>query len=164
MNIRNVTASDYNVISPLLNEWWGGRNVSNMLPKLFFDHFNNTSFAYEKDGHILGFLIGFLSQSETDTAYIHFVGVHPEHRHLHIGRQLYHEFFNMVKKNNRQIVRAVTSPVNKGSIAYHTKMGFDIEKGDKEVDGVSVFSNYDGPNQDRVLFVKSLKGELQQGI
>jgi hypothetical protein len=36
-------------------------------------------------------------------------------------------------------------------------MGFEIEKnGDKEMDGVSVYTDYDGPNQDRVLFVKKL--------
>nr|WP_156289520.1 GNAT family N-acetyltransferase [Oceanobacillus salinisoli] len=131
--------------------------MSDMLPKLFFDHFNNTSFIAEKDGQIIGFLIGFLSQSHTDVAYIHIVGVSPDHRKSQIGKQLYNKFFNVVKKNNRNVVRAVTSPVNKISIAYHTKMGFNIENGDKEVDGVSVHSNYDGPNQDRVLFVKKVK-------
>jgi predicted GNAT superfamily acetyltransferase len=154
VEIRNVKSSDYYVISPLINVWWGGRQMSDMLPKLFFDHFNNTSFIAEKDGQIIAFLIGFLSQSDTDVAYIHFVGVNPDHRKNQIGKQLYNEFFNVVKKNKRNVVRAVTSPVNKVSIAYHTKMGFHIEKGDKEVDGVSVFSDYDGPNQDRVLFVK----------
>ncbi|MCK6208700.1 GNAT family N-acetyltransferase [Bacillus infantis] len=156
MEIRNVKSFDYYVISPLINEWWGGRQMSNMLPKLFFDHFNHTSFIAEKDGQIIGFLIGFLSQSNTDAAYIHFIGVDPEYRKNHIGKQLYNEFFNMVKKNNRSVVRAVTSPVNKVSIAYHTKMGFDIENGDKELDGVPVFSDYDGPNEDRVLFVKRM--------
>lgn len=37
--------------------------------------------------------------------------------------------FNVVKQNDRNIVRCVTSPVNKVSIAYHIKMGFEIEKG-----------------------------------
>ncbi|MGM0834710.1 MAG: N-acetyltransferase family protein [Bacillota bacterium] len=156
MEIRNVKSSDFYNISPLINEWWGGRQMSDMLPKLFFNHFNNTSFIAEKDRQIIGFLIGFLTQSDKDGAYIHFVGVSPEHRKTQIGRHLYNEFFNVVKKNNRNVVRAVTTPVNKVSIAYHTKMGFEIEKGDKEVDGVSVFSNYDGPDQDRVLFVKRL--------
>ena len=156
MEIRNVKSSDYNVISPLINEWWGGRQMSDMLPKLFFVHFNNTSFIAEKDGEIVGFLIGFLSQSNSDVAYIHFVGVNPEYRKNQIGKQLYNEFFNVVIKNNRNIIRAVTSPVNKVSIAYHTKMGFNIETGDKEVDGVSVFSDYDGVIQDRVLFVKKV--------
>lgn len=156
MEIRNVKSSDYYIISPLINDWWGGRQMSDMLPKLFFDHFNNTSFIAEKDGQIIGFLIGFLSQSNTDVAYIHFVGVNPDFRKKQIGKQLYIEFFRVIKKNNRNVVRAVTSPINKVSIAFHTKMGFHIDKGDKEIDGVPVFADYDGPNQDRVLFAKEV--------
>jgi ribosomal protein S18 acetylase RimI-like enzyme len=156
LQIRNVKSSDYDVISPLINEWWGGRQMSDMLPKLFFVHFKNTSFIAENDGELVGFLIGFLSQSDKDAAYIHFVGVNPDYRKNNIGSQLYHEFFKEIKKNNISVVRAVTSPVNKVSIAYHRKMGFEIEKGDKEVDGVSVFSDYDGLGQDRVLFVKRI--------
>jgi predicted GNAT superfamily acetyltransferase len=156
MEIRLVKGSDYYSISPLINEWWGGRQMSDMLSKLFFDHFTNTSFVAEKEGEILGFLIGFLSQSHSNEAYIHFVGVHPEYRKHNIGKKLYNEFFNEVKQNGRKIVRCVTSPVNKVSIAYHTKMGFEIEEGDKTIDGVSVNTDYDGPNQDRVLFVKEL--------
>lgn len=80
MNIRSVESSDYYIISPLINEWWGGRNMSDMLPKLFFDHFKQTSFIAEEDGRIIGFLIGFLSQSHPKESYIHFVGVHPHWR------------------------------------------------------------------------------------
>lgn len=156
MEIRTVSSSDYYVLSPLINEWWGGRQMSDMLPKLFFDHFNETSFIAEKDGEIIGFLIGFLSQSHSKEAYIHFVGVHPEYRKLNIGKELYNQFFSKVQSEYRKKVRCVTSPVNKTSIAYHTKMGFDIEQGDKIVGDVSVKENYDGPDQDRVLFVKSL--------
>ncbi len=65
-------------------------------------------------------------------------------------------FFNVVKQNNRSIVRCVTSPVNKVSIAYHTKLGFEIEDGDRIIEGLSLNTDYDGPNQDRVLFVKKL--------
>ena len=157
MEFRSVKGSDYYVISPLINAWWGGRQMSDKLPKLFFDHFQNTSFIAEQDRKIIGFLIGFLSQTHPEEAYIHFVGVHPDYRKCGVGRQLYHKFFDVVKKNGRHIVRCVTSPVNKTSIAFHTRMGFAIEKnGDKEVDGVSVYADYDGPNQDRVLFVKKL--------
>ncbi|KKI92865.1 hypothetical protein WQ54_06680 [Bacillus sp. SA1-12] len=156
MKIRSVRGSDYYAISPLINVWWGGRQMSDKLPKLFFDHFTNTSFVAEKDGEIIGFLIGFLSQSHPHEAYIHFVGVHPDYRKHHIGKTLYNEFFNEVKQTGRKIVRCVTSPVNKVSIAYHTKMGFKMEAGDKTIDGVPVFTDYDGPNQDRVLFVKQL--------
>ncbi|WP_347940567.1 GNAT family N-acetyltransferase [Peribacillus simplex] len=156
MEIRSVKGSDYYEISPLINEWWGGRQMSDMLPKLFFDHFTNTSLIAEKEGKIVGFLIGILSQSQSDEAYIHFVGVHPEYRKNDIGRHLYNQFFNVVHQNGRIIVRCVTSPVNKSSIAYHLKMGFEMEEGDKLIDGASVHSDYDGLNQDRVLFMKQL--------
>ncbi|WP_057762016.1 GNAT family N-acetyltransferase [Cytobacillus praedii] len=156
MEIRSVKVSDYYVISPLINVWWGGRNMSDMLPKLFFKHFTQTSFIAENDGKLVGFLIGFLSQTHSNEAYIHFVGVHPEYRKLNIGKHLYKKFFKVVKQNNRSMVRCVTSPVNKGSIAFHTKMGFEIEDGDRIIDDLSINTDYDGPNQDRVLFVKKL--------
>jgi ribosomal protein S18 acetylase RimI-like enzyme len=156
MEIRSVKSSDYYTISPLINEWWGGRQMADKLPKLFFDHFSDTSFVAEENGEIIGFLIGFLSQTYSNEAYIHFVGVHPEHREKHVGKNLYNHFFEIIKQYNRKIVRCVTSPVNKGSIAYHTKMGFVIDDGDKKLDDVFAHTNYDGPNQDRVLFVKKL--------
>jgi ribosomal protein S18 acetylase RimI-like enzyme len=143
MTVRLVKGSDYYILSPLINEWWNGRQMSDLLPKLFFDHFKNTSFIVEEEGEIIGFLIGFLSQSYSNEAYIHFVGIHPQHRGKGIGRHLYNQFFDVIKQNGRNIVRCVTSPVNKASIAYHTKMGFEIEQGNKD-------------NQDKVLFVKCL--------
>ncbi|QOR68137.1 GNAT family N-acetyltransferase [Cytobacillus suaedae] len=156
MEIRFVKSSDYYSISPLINDWWGGRQMADMLPKLFFDHFSKTSFIAEIDGKIVGFIVGFLSQTYTNESYIHFVGVHPEYRKHQIGRKLYHEFFQVVKANNRSVVRAVTSPVNQASIAYHQKMGFDIEESNHKIEGLSVFLDYDGPAQNRVPFVKKL--------
>lgn len=153
MKIRHIHSNDYVHISPLLNDWWGGRQMADMLPKLFFEHFTETSFIAEKEGEITGFLIGFLSQTHRDEAYIHFVGVHPNHRGERIGEKLYETFFACVKEQDRKVVRSVTSPVNKGSIAFHTKMGFKIEPGDKVKDGVSIHSNYDGKNEDRVRFM-----------
>ncbi|GGH77153.1 ribosomal protein S18 acetylase RimI-like enzyme [Pullulanibacillus pueri] len=156
MTIRLVKSSDYYRLSPLINEWWGERQMSDKLPKLFFDHFNATSFVAEDNGEIIGFLIGFLSQTHSHEAYIHFVGVHPNYRKQGLGKQLYSTFFNKVKGQGRTTVRCITSPVNTSSIAYHTKMGFDIEEGDRKVDGVWVKTDYDGLGQDRVLFLKKL--------
>ncbi|AUS87098.1 GNAT family N-acetyltransferase [Lysinibacillus capsici] len=156
MNIRSVQSSDYYTLSPLINEWWGGRNMSDKLPKLFFDHFTNTSLIMEKDGEIIGFLIGFLSQSKTNEAFIHFVGVHPDYRKQNIAKRLYDVFFHVVKQYHRNIVKCVTSPINEVSIAFHTNLGFRMEKGDKVLDNMSIHSNYGGENQDRVLFYKIL--------
>jgi ribosomal protein S18 acetylase RimI-like enzyme len=156
MHIRNVQPTDYPPIITVLNDWWGGRRMSDMLPKLFFVHFRGTSFIAEDDVQIVGFLIGFFSQTYADEAYIHFVGVHPAHRAKGIGRALYEHFFEVMREHNRSIVRCVTAPINKGSIAFHTRMGFQTEGQEAQMDGIPFDPDYDGVGEHRVLFVKRL--------
>lgn len=157
MNIRAVRTSDYTSVISVLNDWWGGRNMSDMLPKLFFVHFQQTSFIAELDGEMIAFLIGFVSQTNPNEAYIHFIGVHPNHRKTGVAKRLYETFFDTVRKYGCDTVRCVTSPVNATSVAFHTRMGFEIEEGDGELDGVPVHTNYDGRGESRVLFVTSIK-------
>ena len=130
--------------------------MADMLPRLFFKHFKETSFIAEEKEQILGFLVGFKSQTYLEQAYIHFVGIHPEHRGTGIGKSLYSKFFDTVKEKRCTTVHLVTSPANQSSIVFHTKMGFEMEKSDKNIDCVWIYTGYDGPNEDRVLFFKKL--------
>ena len=117
-----------------------------MLPKLFFVHFRQTSFVAEQDGRVVAFLCGFRSQTHDDEAYVHFVGIAPSQRGSGLGRQLYERFFTAVAP--RTVVRAVTSPVNGRSVAFHRALGFEVERVDDD---------YDGQGQARVLLVKRLE-------
>ncbi|MDQ0416683.1 GNAT superfamily N-acetyltransferase [Croceifilum oryzae] len=154
MKIRPVEKSDYYKVISVIDDWWGGRQVADMLPKLFFDHFKDTSFVIDEDHDVLAFLIGFISQSNPQEAYIHFVGVHPDYRKEGLAKKLYEEFFKIVKEKNCRMIHCVTSPINQVSIAFHHKMGFSMVEGNDTVQGVPVHKNYDGRGQDRVLFVK----------
>ena len=156
MRIRHAEPSDYDAIISALNDWWGGRLMSDMLPRLFFVHFRGTSFVAQENGEIIGFLVGFLSQTFAEEAYIHFAGVRPDSRRRGVGRALYERFFEAMKQHGCTLARCVTSPVNKTSIAFHTRIGFQIEPQNKIADGVAIYPNYDGPANDRVLFVKRL--------
>ena len=127
-----------------------------LLPKLFFMHFRPTSFVLEQAGLMRGFLIGFVSDTNPQQSYIHCVGVDPTCRSQGFGRVLYNHFFEVVSGLGCREVYCITSPVNKGSIGFHTRMGFEILAGDTEVDGVAVTSNYDGQGNARVLFRKDL--------
>lgn len=118
-----------------------------MLPKLFFLHFDGTSFVAEDGEDLVGFLVGFLSQTEAEDAYIHFVGVAPERRGEGLGRDLYERFFDEVRAHGRSVVRCVTSPANRESVSFHEALGFEVER---------VVPDYDGPGEDRVLLVKRL--------
>jgi hypothetical protein len=74
VQIRPIRPSDYRPVISVIDDWWGGRHMADMLPRLFFEHFTDTSFAAERDAELIGFLIGFQSQSRPAEAYIHFVG------------------------------------------------------------------------------------------
>jgi ribosomal protein S18 acetylase RimI-like enzyme len=156
VQIRPIRSSDYLTVMAVIDGWWGGRPMADMLPRLFFEHFTDTSFAAERDGELAGFLVGFRSQSRPGEAYIHFVGIHPGERGRGLGRDLYERFFAAVRARGCDRVRAVTSPVNRGSVAFHQRMGFAIEPGVAGPDGIAVAAGYDGEGQDRVRFVKQL--------
>lgn len=156
IRLRNITPEDYALVIRVVDDWWGGRAMHAMLPKLFFVHFRDTSFVAEANGDLVGFLVGFLSPALTDEAYIHFVGVHPDYRKLEVGRALYEQFFDLVRNAGRHRVRCVTSPVNEVSIAFHRSMGFRVNERTDERATVSIYPDYDGPGEDRVLLTKEL--------
>jgi ribosomal protein S18 acetylase RimI-like enzyme len=60
---------------------------------------------------------------------------------------LYEHFFADATAHGRTVVRCVTSPANRDSVAFHEALGFEVER---------VAKDYDGPGEDRVLFVKRL--------
>ncbi len=156
VSIRRLAPGDHAAVIAVLDDWWGGRRMRDMLPRLFFVHFCDTSFVAEQGGGIAGFLVGFASPCRAGEAYVHFVGVHPRHRNNGLGRTLYAHFFDEVRKRGCREVRCVTSPGNQGSIAFHRAMGFQAEHAGTAAPGVPIAYDYDGPGEHRVLFVKTL--------
>ena len=145
--LRAPTESDHARMMEVMVKWWGGRDIRGLLPRLFFQHFNDTSFIIEKHGALIAFLVGFISQSDPRLGYIHFVGVHPEHRRAGLGRALYERFFELARARGAREVHALTAPVNAGSIAFHTRLGFVAS---------AALQDYDGPGDDRVAFNKRI--------
>jgi hypothetical protein len=156
MQTRPLISSDYDRISPVIDQWWGGRPVAHLLPRLFFRHFSNTSFAIDGEDGIQGFLVGFRSQSDPLLAYIHFVGVGPRCRGRGLGRLLYLQFFDAVKAMGCTQVECITSPVNSGSVHFHRAMGFELVDGGLEQNGFPVVVDEAGPGQHRVKFRRHL--------
>jgi predicted GNAT superfamily acetyltransferase len=157
--MRQARTEDHRAIVERVQSWWAdsrtpaqARELSLLLPRLFLQHFATTSLVVEDETGVRAFLVGFHSADAADEAYVHFVGVDPQLRGTGAARGLYTAFFAQAVRAGRRTVRAITSPSNTGSIAFHRAMGFAVEPGDREVDGVSVHSDYDGPGQDRVCF------------
>jgi ribosomal protein S18 acetylase RimI-like enzyme len=146
IRLRTATPADYDAIAAVTEDWWG-RPVRSALPRLFLDHFHATSTVAEAGGELAGFLVGFLSPSLPDAAYIHFVGVHPGWRGRGLARVLYERFFALAAADGRTVVGAVTAPVNAASIAFHTALGFTVS---------DPLPGYDGPGDVKVHFERRL--------
>ena len=143
---RPARPDDYDAIAPVLDAWWG-RPVLGALPRLFLDHFHRSSLVVDGPGGPQAFLVGILSPSEPDRAYIQFVGVSPAARGRGLARQLYEEFFALARGDGRRVVSAVTAPVNAGSVAFHRAMGFSV---------TGPVAGYDGPGHDKFFFEREL--------
>ncbi|MFJ9708146.1 GNAT family N-acetyltransferase [Streptomyces sp. NPDC101234] len=161
--LRRARVSDHGALVGCVHRWWGdsrtpaqAQELSLLLPRLFLQFFSGTSLVLEDGAGIKAFLIGFHAADNDHEAYIHFVGVDPELRGQGTARRLYTAFFRQAAEAGRTEVRAITSPRNAGSIAFHRAMGFTPEAGNREVGGVPVHSDYDGPGQDRVCFRRKL--------
>ena len=76
--ISGLQESDFPHISTNLDKWWGGRNMVPMLPRLWFQDFQSTSFVIRGDDfQPIAFLVGYISQTDKSKAYVHFIGVDP---------------------------------------------------------------------------------------
>jgi ribosomal protein S18 acetylase RimI-like enzyme len=165
-DLRQARVSDHPAIVRCVQTWWGdsrtpeqARELSLLLPRLFMQFFSGTSLVREDEtGAVEAFLVGFYSGDNDREAYIHFVGVDPRLRGRGVARGLYEAFFRQAAEAGRTEVRAITSPGNAGSIAFHRAMGFEFEAGDREIDGVPVHGDYDGLGQARVCFRRRLDG------
>jgi ribosomal protein S18 acetylase RimI-like enzyme len=143
----------------VMPEWWGGRDLRAMVPRVFFEHFRSASLVVEHEDRLVGFLVGFDCGDHPDEAYVHFCGVHPAWRRVGLGRDLYRRFCAGARARGRSVVRAVTAPVNTVSIAFHTGLGFGVVPGEETIDGVSVHREPGPYGEYLVHFALDLSGE-----
>ena len=153
--MRRPVEDDHARIAPLVDEWWGGRSMQDLLPRLFFQHFTGTSMVAESDdGEIAGFVVAFVSQDDPAGGYVPFFGVSPSQRGTGLGTALYECAFKDLRERGCTVVKAVTSPVNTGSLAFHESLGFTRIPDASTHDGV--WRDYDGAGGDRVVLSRPL--------
>ncbi|WP_116247678.1 GNAT family N-acetyltransferase [Nocardiopsis sp. FIRDI 009] len=142
VSIRTARPSDHARIMAVCDDWWG-RPIAGVLPRLFLDHFHASSLTAEAGEELAGFLVGFASPSRPEESYVHFVGVAPEHRRSGLASRLYERFVDAARRQERTVVRAITSPVNERSIAFHRAFGFEV---------TGPHADYEAPGVDRMVF------------
>ena len=159
LRFRRPVESDHPVLVGQVDDWWGGRKMHELLPRLWFQHFTGTSWvAEDADGRLVGFLVGFVSPDRPDEAYIHMVGTSPNHRRTGLGRSLYERFFDDMRGLGVRRVRAVTWPGNQVSVRFHRALGFHPADGPgtQNLYGTPAYPDHDADGDDRVAFSREL--------
>jgi len=160
MVLRRPVPDDHPRVWAVVDEWWGGRRMRALLPRLWLEHFAGTSWIAERavDGRLVGFLVGFVSQDDPAIAYVHMVATDPNRRQAGLGRALYERFFADARARGATRVTAVTWPGNRISVAFHRALGFRVDDGPgtQPLYGTPSHPDHDGEGEDRVVFFREL--------
>ncbi len=121
--------------------FWGDREGPRALHHpMFVIEFGDTAFvARRADGQIV---------APTRDAYVHFVAVRDDARGLGLARRLYETFTEVATARGAGAVKAITSPGNEGSLAFHRALGFTL----------TLVEDYGGAGQARVVMRMVLAG------
>jgi predicted GNAT superfamily acetyltransferase len=127
--------------------FWGDREGPRALHHpMFVIEFADTAFVARRDGEILAYLLGFVAP--TRDAYVHFIAVRDDARGLGLARRLYETFAEVALAQGARALKAITSPENEGSLAFHRALGFTL----------TLVEDYGGAGQARVVMRKVLSG------
>ena len=159
IRFRRPVEADHRFLVDRVDQWWSGRKVHHLLPRLWLRHFTGTSWiAEDASGSIVAFLVGFISPDHPDQAYVHMAATDPNRRGAGLGRAIYERFFDDVRARGVRRVSAITWPGNRVSVGFHRAMGFvpDDGPGTQRLYGTLAYPDYDAEGDDRVVFSRVL--------
>lgn len=145
MRIRGITKADYDYIISVLDQWWGGPAGRRADP-MFFYEFGEHALVAEREGQVIGFLLGVMVAAPAATGYVHLVGIHPDHRRRGVGKRLYEQFTKRCRGAGMKRLKSLAAAGHEGPVRFHESMGF----------GSTEVANYAGPGRSRIVFVKEL--------
>jgi L-amino acid N-acyltransferase YncA len=108
------------------------------------------------DSQIVALLIGFVSKTYPDQAYLHVHNVHSARRGEGFVRLLHGHFFGTAASLGCRTVHGVTALANRNSVDFHHRMGFSLLESDFKIDGVPVAVGDDVKGGNRVIVTKNL--------
>ena len=144
MQTRPLEKTDYDQIVSVIDHWWEGP-TSALAHPIFFYELGRLARVVDDGEEMVGFLLGFVAP-ETNTGYVHLVGIHPEHRRRGVARLLYAAFEDDCRLAGSTRLKAITTLGNEGSVRFHEALGWSVLQTE----------DYAGPGRTRIVFEKSL--------
>jgi GNAT superfamily N-acetyltransferase len=145
MDIRGITKADYDHLVTVLDRWWGGPSGQHAHP-MFFYELGEYALVAERNGEMVGFLLGFITRGNPPTGYIHLVGIHPDYRRRGVGKGLYERFTQTCQDAGVKRLKTISAVGYDSPLAFHRALGFETIED----------PSYAGPGRARVVFIKDL--------
>jgi GNAT superfamily N-acetyltransferase len=152
--ISICTRQDYHQILDELHEFWGARDTRHLHHPFLIHEFGNSAFVIRNGAQVVAYLFGFVSQTEP-VGYVHTVAVRLSARRRGLAQQLFGHFVEFARRQGCKQVKAITTPSNLDSIAFHKSLGMQL-LGEANIDGIPVLPDYAGRGAPRVVFWKSI--------
>lgn len=158
MLVRNVFENDFLAIVDKSKEWGDIVIERDTIYHVLTRHFRSTCFIAEDRERVIGYLLGFRSQTYPEEAYMHLVQVDPALRGHGVGRRLFYQFEAATKAMGCKKIVTTSRPQNKTAAAFYAEMGFKQVQSENmiEVDGVKAIKDYNGPGKHVVLWAKDI--------
>lgn len=157
--IRGAEARDERRVRAALGRDAAGSATCGPPPRLLFEHFGPTGFVAEWRGELVGFLLGFASQTYPGEAHVYAVWVRPDRRRTQLGTALYECFVAAAHEQYCSVVRASAAGSDDAAIAFHQALGFVVEDDDHEADRPLPYGEREA-GEARVGFVRVVTGPL----
>src|SRR5262245_26116438 len=154
MVTRPLAKADYDEIVQVIDRWWGGP-TSALAHPIFFYELGRMARVVESDGHLVGFLFGFVctdpvyvggsagsaasagpapkppvhdgpSAPRAPVGYVHLVGIHPDYRRRGVGKLLYASFEDDCRREGVKELKALTTLGNEASVRFHQALGWSV--------------------------------------
>uniref|UniRef100_UPI003F4950C5 GNAT family N-acetyltransferase n=1 Tax=Actinomadura sp. CA-154981 TaxID=3240037 RepID=UPI003F4950C5 len=126
------------------HRYWGERDLRSLHLLALVHEFGETCLVARAEDEIHGYVIGFVTPA--GTGYVHLIATRDDTRGTGLGRRLYAAFADAAYRQGARRLKAITSPGNATSIAFHRSLGFVVE----------IVDDYNGPGQARVVFHRDL--------
>jgi ribosomal protein S18 acetylase RimI-like enzyme len=152
--ISNCTKQDFTQILDGLADFWDGRQVRHLHHPMLIHEFGNSAFVIRDGAVVNAYLFGFLSQVEP-VGYVHVIAVRSSARRRGFGQRLFDHFVVFARARGCRHVKAITTPSNAGSIAFHKSLGMGL-LGEPNAEGIPVVNDYAEPDRPRVVFWKEI--------
>lgn len=166
IRLRRPTGADYLGIAGVVDDWWDGKVLQGLLPRLWFRHFAGTSWVAEiADPRlgagaptVAGFLIGFVSPADPAIGVIQALGVDPRRRRIGIGRALVEAFATDASTAGATILETLIWPGNRRALPFLAALGFgsDPDPDARPIYGIPAIEGYDFGTEDRARFTRGV--------